>query len=71
MSGGRQALACRPPFYSWGSFGLFAQKAEQEGHELGAGAVASGAEGGGADAADDAAECRKVLRHKGFGISLF
>ena len=47
MSGGRQALACRPPFYSWGSFGLFAQEAIQERHDLGPGAVIVGGEGGG------------------------
>ena len=51
MSGGRQALACRPPFYSWGSFGLFAREAIQERHDLGPGADREGGawgEGGGA-----------------------
>ena len=53
MNGGRQVLACRPPFYSWGSFGLFAQEAIQERHDLGPGAVIAGREGGGGSAAGD------------------
>ena len=53
INGGRQANACRPPFYSWGSFGSFAQEAMQECHDLGAGAVITGGKGGGGSAAGD------------------
>ena len=66
-----------PLFYSGFVF-LLAQAAEQEGHDLGAGAVIAGAEGGSTGAAGDAVfsspqNCGVVVgvsRHVGEGIPL-